>query len=131
MLKLKKLPKISDAEWEVMKIIWKNDSITSTKIIKKLQEKTNWKASTIKTLINRLLNKEAINFTKEGKEYYYFSIISEEDCIKEESEGFLNKVFNGSLNSMVINFVKSQKLTEDEINELKSILDNSQNTVKK
>ncbi|WP_305084481.1 BlaI/MecI/CopY family transcriptional regulator, partial [uncultured Clostridium sp.] len=59
------------------------------------------------------------------------SIISEKDCIKEESEGFLNKVFNGSLNSMVINFVKSQKLTEDEINELKSILDNSQNTVKK
>lgn len=131
MLKLKKLPKISDAEWEVMKIIWKNDSITSTRIIKELQEKTNWKASTIKTLINRLLNKEAINFTKEGKEYYYFSIISEEDCIREESEGFLNKVFNGSLNSMVINFVKSQKLTEDEINELKSILDNSQNTVKK
>ncbi|WP_299997520.1 BlaI/MecI/CopY family transcriptional regulator [uncultured Clostridium sp.] len=128
---MKKLPKISDAEWEVMKIIWKNDSITSTRIIKELQEKTNWKASTIKTLINRLLNKEAINFTKEGKEYYYFSIISEEDCIREESEGFLNKVFNGSLNSMVINFVKSQKLTEDEINELKSILDNSQNTVKK
>lgn len=128
---MKKLPKISDAEWKVMKIIWKNDSITSTRIIKELQEKTNWKASTIKTLINRLLNKEAINFTKEGKEYYYFSIISEEDCIREESEGFLNKVFNGSLNSMVINFVKSQKLTEDEINELKSILDNSQNTVKK
>lgn len=128
---MKKLPKISDAEWEVMKIIWKNDSITSTRIIKELQEKTNWKASTIKTLINRLLNKEAINFTKEGKEYYYFSIISEEDCIREESEGFLNKVFNGSLNSMVINFVKSQKLTEDEINELKSILDNSQNTAKK
>lgn len=128
---MKKLPKISDAEWEVMKIIWKNDSITSTRIIKELQEKTNWKASTIKTLINRLLNKKAINFTKEGKEYYYFSIISEEDCIREESEGFLNKVFNGSLNSMVINFVKSQKLTEDEINELKSILDNSQNTVKK
>ena len=128
---MKKLPKISDAEWEVMKIIWKNDSITSTRIIKELQEKTNWKASTIKTLINRLLNKEAINFTKEGKEYYYFSIISEEDCIREESEGFLNKVFNGSFNSMVINFVKSQKLTEDEINELKSILDNSQNTVKK
>ncbi|WP_305084480.1 BlaI/MecI/CopY family transcriptional regulator [uncultured Clostridium sp.] len=44
---MKKLPKISDAEWEVMKIIWKNDSITSTKIIKKLQEKTNWKATVL------------------------------------------------------------------------------------
>ena len=74
--------------------------------------------------INRLLNKEAINFTKKGKEYYYFSIISEEECVREESESFLNKVFNGSLNSMMTNFVKSQKLTNTEINELKSILNN-------
>lgn len=121
---MKELPKISDSEWEVMKIIWKNDTITSTEIIKELQEKTNWKAPTIKTLINRLLNKEAINFTKKGKEYYYFSIISEEECVREESESFLNKVFNGSLNSMMTNFVKSQKLTNTEINELKSILNN-------
>lgn len=128
---MKKLPKISDSEWEVMKIIWQNNSITSTKIINELQEKTNWKASTIKTLINRLLNKEAISFTKEGKEYYYFSIVSEEECIREESDSFLNKVFNGSLNSMVVNFVKSQKLTRDEINELKSILENSQSKAEK
>ncbi|WP_294386590.1 BlaI/MecI/CopY family transcriptional regulator [uncultured Clostridium sp.] len=122
---MNKLPKISDSEWEVMKIIWQNDSIPSTKIINELQEKTNWKASTIKTLINRLLNKEAISFTKKGKEYYYFSIVSEEECIREESESFLNKVFNGSLNSMVVNFVKSQKLTKDEIDELRAILNNS------
>ena len=122
---MNKLPKLSDSEWEVMKIIWQNDSIPSTKIINELQEKTNWKASTIKTLINRLLNKEAISFTKKGKEYYYFSIVSEEECIREESESFLNKVFNGSLNSMVVNFVKSQKLTKDEIDELRAILNNS------
>ena len=122
---MNKLPKISDSEWEVMKIIWQNDSIPSTKKINELQEKTNWKASTIKTLINRLLNKEAISFTKKGKEYYYFSIVSEEECIREESESFLNKVFNGSLNSMVVNFVKSQKLTKDEIDELRAILNNS------
>ncbi|CAM2078185.1 MAG: BlaI/MecI/CopY family transcriptional regulator [Clostridium sp.] len=123
---MKELPKISDSEWEIMKIIWQNDSITSTKIINELQEKTNWKSSTIKTLINRLLNKEAISFTKKGKEYYYFSIVSEEECIKKESKSFLSKVFNGSLNSMVVNFVKSQKLTKTEIDELKSILDNYQ-----
>ena len=123
---MKELPKISDSEWEIMKIIWQNDSITSTKIINELQEKTNWKASTIKTLINRLLNKEAISFTKKGKEYYYFSIVSEEECIKKEIKSFLSKVFNGSLNSMVVNFVKSQKLTKTEIDELKSILDNYQ-----
>ena len=123
---MKELPKISDSEWEIIKIIWQNDSITSTKIINELQEKTNWKSSTIKTLINRLLNKEAISFTKKGKEYYYFSIVSEEECIKEESKSFLSKVFNGSLNSMVVNFFKSPKLTKTEIDELKSILDNYQ-----
>ena len=60
MLILKELPKISDSEWEIMKIIWQNDSITSTKIINELQEKTNWKSSTIKTLINRLDRKSVV-----------------------------------------------------------------------
>lgn len=126
---MKELPKISDSEWQVMKIIWQNHTVTSMEIINRLQKKTNWKAPTIKTLINRLLKKDAISFNKKGKEYYYFPIISEDECIKEESQSFLNKVFNGSLSSMVVNFVNAENLSNDEIEELKSILDsyNSQN----
>lgn len=54
---MKELPKISDAEWEVMKIIWNKEEVTSGEIISELQEKSEWKASTIKSLISRLLNK--------------------------------------------------------------------------
>ena len=122
---MKELPKISDAEWEVMKIIWNKEEVTSGEIISELQEKSEWKASTIKSLISRLLNKEAISFNKNGKEYLYYALVSEEQCVKEESESFLNRVFNGSLNSMVLNFVKNQKLSQDDIKELRSILDNS------
>ncbi|MGG7143008.1 BlaI/MecI/CopY family transcriptional regulator [Clostridium nigeriense] len=119
-----KLPKISDAEWEVMKIIWSKKEITANEIIDSLNGKQEWKNTTIKSLINRLLKKEAIGFRKNGKEYFYYPLISEEECIKEESQSFLKKVFNGSLNEMLLNLVKSEKLTKDDINELREMLNN-------
>lgn len=122
---MKELPKISDAEWEVMKIIWSNPKTTSGYIIENLKDKEQWKPATIKSLISRLLNKKAIDFDKNGKEYLYYALISEEECAKEESNSFLNKVFNGSVNSMLLNFVKSQKLSENDIEELRDILNKS------
>ena len=122
---MKELPKISDAEWEVMKIIWSNEKTTSSNIIENLKDKEEWKPSTIKSLINRLLNKNAISLDKNGKEYEYYPLVSEEECVKEESNSFLKKVFNGSVNSMLLNFVKSQKLSEEDIEELRNILENS------
>ncbi|MBB6623548.1 BlaI/MecI/CopY family transcriptional regulator [Clostridium gasigenes] len=121
------LPKISDAEWEVMKIIWSSSKITSSEIINELNDKSKWTSSTIKSLINRLLNKKAISFEKKSKEYFYYSLVSEKECIKEESESFVNRVFNGSFNSMFVNFVKSESLSEEDIEELRQILNTSKN----
>ena len=118
------IPKISDSEWEVMKVIWSKNEVTSNEIIEELKEKKIWKNTTIKSLINRLLKKEAIGFKKEGKEYIYYPLVSEKECIREESKSFLQKVFNGSINEMVLNLVKSEKLTQDDINELRDILNN-------
>ena len=109
-----KLPKISDAEWEVMKIIWALGEATSSEIIEELKGKQPWKSTTVKSLIS---------FKKLGKEYFYFPLVSEEECIKEESNSFIKKVFNGSLNEMILNFVKSYNLTKEDINDLRSLLD--------
>ncbi|MCR1952396.1 MULTISPECIES: BlaI/MecI/CopY family transcriptional regulator [unclassified Clostridium] len=117
-----KLPKISDAEWEVMKIIWVLGEATSSEIIENLKGKQSWKNTTVKSLISRLLNKDAISFKKLGKEYFYFPLVSEEECIKEESNSFIKKVFNGSLNEMILSFVKADNLTKEDINELRNIL---------
>lgn len=122
---MSELPKIADSEWEIMKIIWKSPNITSTEIIKDVQKTKDWKASTIKTLINRLLKKEVIGFNQKGKEYYYFPLVGEAQCVNEESENFINRVFNGSINSMLVNLVNSNKLTNDDLEELKSLLDNA------
>lgn len=123
---MSEVPKISDAEWEVMKIIWANPEITANKIIEVFGEDADWKPSTIKSLISRLLKKDAIGFKQVGKEYFYYPLVLEEECIKAESESFVKKVFNGSINSMILNFVKSDKLTEKDIEELRSILEKAQ-----
>ncbi|APM37721.1 BlaI/MecI/CopY family transcriptional regulator [Clostridium kluyveri] len=122
---MRKVVAISDAELEIMKIIWKSPNITANKIIEKLKGKTEWKPNTIKTLINRLLNKGAIDFQKEGKEYYYYNLINEEEYKISESKSFLNKIFNGSLNLMLLNFIKTKNLSEKDIEELKKILNNA------
>lgn len=122
---MSEIPRISDAEWEVMKIIWSSPEITANKIVEMLDDNADWKPSTIKSLINRLLKKEAIGFNKIGKEYFYYPLILEEECIKAESESFIKRVFDGSVNSMILNFVKSDKLSIKDIEELRQILDKS------
>jgi BlaI family penicillinase repressor len=125
---LYKIPKISDAEWEVMKIIWINSEISSINIIKQLKDKFEWKPTTIKSMINRLLNKNAIGFNKFGYEYLYFPLISEDECIKFESKSFINRVFNGSTKSMLLSFAESEEICEKDITELRDILDKSSRT---
>ncbi|MGV8981177.1 BlaI/MecI/CopY family transcriptional regulator [Clostridium sp.] len=122
------IPKISNAEWEVMKIIWNNSEISSINIIQELKDKSQWKPATVKSLINRLLNKNAIGFNKLGYEYFYFPLVSEDECIKLESKTFINRVFNGSIKSMLLTFAQSEEISETDISELKNILEQSSKT---
>ena len=125
---MKEIPKISNSEWEVMKIIWNHSEISSINIIQELKDKSEWKPATVKSLINRLLNKNAIGFSKSGNEYLYFPLVLEDECIKLESQSFINRVFNGSIKSMLLTFVESKEISEADIAELKNILNQSSKT---
>lgn len=119
---MKELPKISEAEWEVMKLLWKNDSLTSEKIIALLSEDNDWSHQTIKTFITRLIKKGAIGYEKVGRIYNYYSLVSEDECIKSENEFFIKKVYNGALNMLFTKFLEEDNLSIDEIEELENIL---------
>lgn len=119
------VPKISDSEWQVMNFIWNSETSTANEVVSALSKVTNWKPQTIRTLINRLVNKGLIGYEideKDKKTYHYFALISEEECKKEESRSFLKRVFNGSINAMFANFINENELSTEEIDELKSIL---------
>ena len=121
----KNLPKISDSEFEVMKIIWEIHPVRAKQINELLSTKKNWTEQTIKTLINRLLKKDAISFEKEGKTYLYYPLINEDNYIHRESKSFLQKFYDGSLNAMFSNFIKDKSLSKSDIDELKKLLDES------
>ncbi|AWB42975.1 transcriptional regulator [Paenibacillus sp. CAA11] len=118
------IPRISESEWDVMKIFWQISPATANDVIAALSDDKDWKPATIKTLINRLLKKKALDFYKEGKTYYYTPLVSEEECVRAESASFLQRLFGGALKPMFAQFLKEERLTEEEIKELKQILDN-------
>ena len=120
---MKKVPKISEAEWQVMKLLWKQSPLTANDIVETLSKETSWKRETIRTLINRLVGKKALDFKKQGRQYLYFPLVDESECIMEETRSFLDRVHGGSIEPMLAAFVKSEKLSPEEIARLKQILD--------
>ncbi|TXK72434.1 BlaI/MecI/CopY family transcriptional regulator [Paenibacillus sp. N3.4] len=120
------IPKISESEWEIMKIIWKDSPITSEQILLQLPDENQWSDQTVRTFINRLLKKQVIGFEKSGRGYKYYPLFSEKECVKAESQSFLKRVFGGVAGSMVTNFLEEVHLSEKEIEQLQKILTEKQ-----
>jgi BlaI family penicillinase repressor len=120
---MKEIPRISEAEWEVMKVLWVKSPSTASQIIESLADTTDWKPKTVKTLISRLVKKDAIGFKQDNRIYYYYPLVDENECLRAEGHSFLNRVYGGALKPMLINFLREEKLSIEEIEELKHILD--------
>jgi len=119
---MSKVPKISESEWLVMKVIWDENPITSNRIVEILSDSTSWNPKTIKTLLSRLVKKGAVGHDNEGRSYLYYPLIEEEVLVKAESQSFLKRVFRGALKPMIATMVESEELSAEEIEELKSLL---------
>lgn len=119
---MKKTIKISDSEWEVMKILWEKPNITGKQIVDILSPQTDWNYRTVKTLISRLVAKEAIGYKEIGNTYSYYPIIKKDNHIKKVSSSFLKKVFNGATAPMLANLIEQSQLSKDDIQQLKQIL---------
>jgi BlaI family penicillinase repressor len=117
-----KIPKISEAEWEVMKVLWKNSPMTANEIVDELKAKTRWKRETIRTLINRLVQKKVLGFQKKSRQYHYFPRVTEAEGIKAEAESFIKRIGGGSIEPMLAAFVEEKQLSAEKIARLKSIL---------
>jgi len=117
---------ISDAEWEVMKVLWKKSPLTSNEVAERLPGSVKWHINTIKTMLSRLAAKRTLGYEKQGRERLFYPLRTEAECVQEESESFLKRIFNGAVRPMVAYFVKNQKLTPDDIRELEQILRNKE-----
>jgi|SRR5690606_5406329 len=120
---MKSMPRISDAEWQVMKVIWREGPCPATTVIESLAEARNWTPATIKTLLNRLVKKRALSFEKIGRGYLYSAAVTETDCRHVEAEDFIDRVFDGALSPFLAHFTgRGRKLRPEDIAELERIL---------
>lgn len=121
---MKPVPRISETEWEVMRVVWDRQPITAAEIIAELtRQDSTWHPKTIRTFLARLVRKGALDFESQGRRYVYEARVSERESAAAVSESFLERVFGGSLRPMLAHFVRSRRLSRKEIDELKRVLD--------
>ena len=120
---MKKLPQISEAEYEVMKIVWKNAPVSTNEVTETLTRTTDWSPKTIQTMLKRLVNKGALTYVKEGRVFVYTPLVEEDEYISQKSSSFLSRYYDGELTSMVSAYLENDRLSDEEISELRSLLD--------
>lgn len=118
-----KTPPITDAEWEVMDALWDTSPSTAAEVCERICGRMQWSPRTVKTLLGRLVKKGVISFTPEGNRYVYHPLFPRSRYVREESKSFIERVFGGESTPMLVHFVRGARLSKDEIDELRRILD--------
>ncbi len=115
--------RLSDGEWKLMKALWRRQPQTLAELVRALNVETAWSKATVFMMLKRLIAKGAVVMDDSGKLQKYSASIAYADVEPEETESFLSRVYGGSVGMMVSNLVGRGALSEQEIQELKAILD--------
>ncbi len=121
-----KKPNITETEWPIMEVLWEKRTATSSEIIDNVTKNHDISARTVKALINRLLTKKAITFSRDehdARMYHYWAAVSRSDLIKEKNKSLLNMVYGNNPMKLLTRFVRDARLSPEEISELHKLLD--------
>lgn len=116
------LPQISEAEYEVMKIVWKHAPISTNEITDRLLQTTSWSPKTIQTLIKRLVNKGVLTYEKQSRVFVYTPVVEEREYVNQKSNSFLERYYDGHITTMLSAYLENDRLSETEIDTLRSLL---------
>ena len=124
-------PKISDAEWTVMKVLWERGTSTLSDVVRELEGRLAWKPRTVQSLIRRLTEKGALAVEAVGREFRYTPAVAQDQCQHEESRSFLDRVFNGRLTPFVAGLMDREDVTQDDLAALREVLNQAEKKLKK
>jgi predicted transcriptional regulator len=114
---------ISEAESAVMDVLWARSPLGADEVAAALADRRDWQDATIKTLLNRLLNKGAVEAVRDGRRYLYSPKIRREDWVLAESRGLLERLFDGRVAPLVAHFSAHRKLSKKDVAELRKLLE--------
>jgi predicted transcriptional regulator len=113
---------ISEAESAVMEVLWQRQPLAAEDMVAALSEARQWQEATIKTLLNRLLKKGAIAARRDGRRYLYTPVLERDAWLSGESEGLLQRLFDGRVAPLVAHFSRQRKLSRKDIAELRKLI---------
>lgn len=119
---MKAIPQISEAESVVMEALWTHSPRSAEEVAAAIGDERAWQESTVKTLLNRLLRKNAVKVLKDGRRYLYSAAITREQWLHSESKGFLDRLFDGRVAPLVAHFSRHRKLSKTDLEELKRLI---------
>jgi BlaI family penicillinase repressor len=115
-------PAISNAEWEVMKVLWDGGPLAARDVYDALPPGRDWAIKTVKTLLSRLAAKGAVAYEQVGNAYLYRAAVNREQVTRREVRGFVDRVLGGSLLPMLAHFIEADDLSDDEVTRIKAML---------
>jgi BlaI family penicillinase repressor len=122
---------ISEAQWRVMEVIWSMGEATASDVIDALLPETNWNHQTVRTLLARLVQKGVLQ-TRPVRNYYVYSpLVSREKSVRAEGESFLQRLFHGNADALLVHFVHEGKVNQSTIDRLQQLIDGEQKTTKR
>ena len=118
--------RVSESEYKVMEVLWQESPLSSGEVVARLQQ-TDWTEKTVKSFLNRLVKKQVVSFTRDGRRYLYSPAVARDQVLGEESSSLLNRVFNGDIKQLLATFVQNKQLSQEELDYLKGLLDEEHN----
>lgn len=113
---------ISKTELKVLDAIWQGHPATSSEIVERLNIQGEWHEKTVKTLIGRLVKKQAVTFQKEGRRYLYSPLVSQHEYQLKQSDSLIGQFFKGKVSPLVAMFAQQNKLNKEDVQELKQLI---------
>lgn len=113
---------ITNSEWKIMKLLWEEPR-TIIQITKALAEENGWKKNTVISMLKRMEEKGIVRHTEGEKAKVFYPDCSKEEAISEESEAFLHKAFEGNVSLLLNAFVRKDKLSEQDVDDICKLLD--------
>lgn len=115
--------KITEAESQVMEALWRQNPLSAEEVMADVKARQPWGDATVKTLINRLLKKKALASERIEGRHRYRALLTREAYLQTESQGLLDRLFDGQLAPMVAHFAEQRRLSPEEITRLKALID--------
>ncbi|MEM6476967.1 MAG: BlaI/MecI/CopY family transcriptional regulator [Pseudomonadota bacterium] len=114
--------RISEAEHAIMEVLWERGTLTATGVCDEICEQRGWSLATVKTLLSRLVQKQAIATRPDGRRFLYSPVIARSDYVGGESRRLVDRLFGGKAASLVAHLAETEALTGDDVAEIEKLL---------